>query len=45
MTDFPEELKALSKFWGAEDAKVYDITGVKSENGWQMELKKVVGVY
>ena len=36
MTDFPDELKALPKFWGAEDAKVYDITGVKAENGWQI---------
>lgn len=36
MTDFPEELKALPKFWGAEDARVYDITGVKAESGWQI---------
>lgn len=36
MTDFPEELKSLSKFWGDEGAKVTDITGVKAENGWQI---------
>ena len=36
MTDFPDELKALPKFRGAEDAKVYDITGLKAENGWQI---------
>ena len=36
MTNFPPELEALPKFWGDEDAKVYDITALKAENGWQI---------
>lgn len=33
---FPDELKALPKFYGAEDAMIYDITDLKGENGWKI---------